>query len=73
MYESTGDERYKPDIVSYSSLLNAWASCGAAQRAEQLLMSMHSKYKTDQQESVQPNKMCYDQVLYAWAKSDWTV
>jgi hypothetical protein len=68
LYESTRDEAYRPDIRSYSSLLNAFANAGAAQRAEEILLDMQKSYKGDYNQ-VCPDTSCFNQVLYAWAKS----
>jgi hypothetical protein len=65
---STKDERFKPDILSYSSLLNAFANVGAARRAEEILLNMQKDHKADPSQ-VCPNTACYNQVLYAWSKS----
>ena len=68
LYESTRDEAYRPDVRSYSSLLNAFANAGAAQRAEEILLDMQKSYKADHNQ-VCPDTSCFNQVLYAWAKS----
>jgi hypothetical protein len=68
LYESTRDESYRPDVRSYSSLLNAFANAGAAERAEEVLLDMQKSYKADHNQ-VCPDTSCFNQVLYAWAKS----
>jgi hypothetical protein len=44
------DEKYKPDLISYSTLLSAWArsnDAGAAKQAEEILLTMHADYVAD--------------------------
>jgi hypothetical protein len=71
LYQETKDETLKPDIVTYSTLLNALANSGEpriAKRAEEILLRMLKDYKEDPS-NVKPNTLCFNEVIYAWAKS----
>ena len=69
LHRSTRDATYKPDLISYSSLLNAFASTGEADRAEEILLNMQKKYKSNPRKHPCPNTACFNQVLYAHARS----
>jgi pentatricopeptide repeat protein len=73
LYEQTGDKRYMPDVVSYSTLLSAWArsrEVGNAKRAEDILVKMHEAHVSDPINNPQPDTVCFNEVLYAWARSN---
>ena len=69
LYRSQRDERLKPDIISYGTLLNAWARSGQAKRAEEILVQMHERHNSDPSNHVKPNTLCFNEVLYGWARS----
>ena len=69
LLRSTKDSRYKPDLITYSSLLNAFANTGRADRAEEILLRMQKRYKSNPRSNPCPDTSCFNQVLYAHARS----
>jgi hypothetical protein len=70
-FEETGDENLKPDIISYATLISAWArskEVGAAKKAEGILLKMHADHTADVS-NPKPNTVCFNEVLYGWARS----
>jgi pentatricopeptide repeat protein len=70
-FEETGDTNFKPDIISYATLISAWArskEVGAAKKAEAILLKMHADYTADSS-NPKPNTVCFNEVLYGWARS----
>jgi len=74
-YKTSNNEEIKPDLVSFSTVLNAYAKIapyesGAERKAEDLLTRMIKEYKNKVDEngreisySVQPNVWCFNAVL----------
>ncbi|GFH48301.1 hypothetical protein CTEN210_04777 [Chaetoceros tenuissimus] len=63
LYESTGDESMKPNVISYNSVINAWAKTGTvhgAQTAMKLLDTMEKDGIAD--------VISYNAVIHAWAR-----
>ena len=53
-----GDEDFKPNTRTHTSVIDAWAKSGekgAARRAEQILNNMISNYETSRDLDVKPN------------------
>lgn len=70
LFESTGDEKIRPDLISFSSVLNAYAKsamkdAGSSKRAENILFRMikNEEFQDDGQKPVKPNTWCFNTVL----------
>jgi pentatricopeptide repeat protein len=55
------DHHLEPDVYTYTSVIHAWAICGAAEKAWDLLQTMN--------DTVAPNKVTYTVVLQALCKN----
>ena len=72
LYEQTGNSSVKPDVVTYNSLMSAWAQSGhpeAPERAEAILQDMERSYDESGDRSIRPNGRCYRTLLKAWSRS----
>jgi hypothetical protein len=61
----------KPDTISFSSVINAWAASGdpvAPQRAEALLKRMQKMHEAGNHD-VKPNTITINSIISAWAQS----
>eukprot|EP00594_Rhizosolenia_setigera_P007941 CAMPEP_0178970960 /NCGR_PEP_ID=MMETSP0789-20121207/19936_1 /TAXON_ID=3005 /ORGANISM="Rhizosolenia setigera, Strain CCMP 1694" /LENGTH=930 /DNA_ID=CAMNT_0020657731 /DNA_START=36 /DNA_END=2825 /DNA_ORIENTATION=- len=54
-----------PDIISYTSVINAYANTGSAIKAEEIL----DRLEQQETNNVRPNTYTYSSVISAWAKS----
>jgi pentatricopeptide repeat protein len=67
----SGELDTKPDVVSYSSVINCWAKSrqeGTADRAEAIYGEMEDRYKAGD-ETFKPNVISYSSVINAYAKT----
>lgn len=66
IYEKTQDESMKPDVITYTSLVTAWANSNrkghGANRAEDILNRM-------MEAGCEPNTVTFNAVLKSWCKS----
>jgi pentatricopeptide repeat protein len=60
----------QPDVVTYNTVMNAWASVGNAFRAEKLLSELIRNYEQGGRKRVWPDTQSFTIVLKAWTKSD---
>jgi hypothetical protein len=58
LYESTGDDRFKPDTRTYVNVLNAWASAGHPERAQSLVLQMYDDYAAGNEAAI-PDVRCF--------------
>lgn len=61
----------KPDVVSYTTVISAWAktaSEGSAERAADILNKMEAEYEIGTDRSIKPNVQTYNTVLDAYAR-----
>jgi len=68
-FEKTGDEYVKPDVISYSTVINAYANSGdgmAGSKADVLLEKMVQRY-VGGDFKVKPNAVTYTSVIKAWS------
>jgi hypothetical protein len=74
LYEDDPLGKVQPNVVAYSSLINAIANSGggqsAALEAEQVLQKMVDLDKSGANRSAKPNAYTYEAVMLAWAKSN---
>lgn len=68
LYESTQQERYRPDVVTYCCILNMLVDQPV--QAEQMLLQMYKHYQMekDKKTIICPDASCFNQVILAWAK-----
>lgn len=62
--ENNEDERLKPDVVTYNSVLKAYSNChdlSAAQISEEILERM------EKNQSISPDSYSYNTVIHCWA------
>lgn len=58
-----GEERLKPNVLTCTILIDAWAKAGEPEKAEHIIYVMHSI-------GVKPNLVTYNSVMNAWSKSN---
>jgi pentatricopeptide repeat protein len=68
-----GNESARPNVISFSVVLNAWSKCrsnDAPERAEAILSRMRELYQKDGDKwDTKPNAVSYTSVMDCWAKS----
>jgi hypothetical protein len=65
------DDAFKPDTITYTSLIKCWGEsghAGAAKRAEEIIELLHKQYNEGYEEC-KPDSMVYNVALNAIAKS----
>jgi len=71
--EKGGDTMVKPDVVSFTSVIDTWAKSGnkhAAAKAMTLLKQMEKLYVQEGQRGMKPNVYTYSACINAFAKSN---
>ena len=71
-YEETQDPDYQVDVMTYTSVMEAYAQCGsleATRCAEKLLQELKQVYQETQNPKLQPNTRTYSTLITAWAKT----
>ncbi len=70
MMQTASDERLRPDIVTYSTLIDCHTKCGegSSSRAEDLLRFVEGTYRGGDK-ALEPNAVFYSSILQAWAKT----
>jgi hypothetical protein len=66
-YKSTGDEDYKPDAMSFSSVLDAYARCGdknSIDKAQQLFDFMMKEWKESGDDRVKPSSRTFTSYVF---------
>lgn len=74
-FEQTQDPDYQVDVMTYTSVMDAYARCGsleATQCAEELLTELKEYYKETGNTKLQPNSRTYTSLITAWAKTKST-
>jgi pentatricopeptide repeat protein len=61
--------RVKPNVRSFSTVMDAWSRTGHVPETLQVLQAMEERYKTTMDDAVRPNTFSYNTVLVAHAKS----
>jgi pentatricopeptide repeat protein len=67
-FETTGDYDLRPDVVSYSVVIHAYARQGNIAKAESMLEKLHQEYRQGN-ETARPNVRSFSMVLAAYAKA----
>ena len=70
MMQTAPDERLRPNIVTYATVIDCYTKCGegSPQRAEELLRFVEGTYRSGDK-TLKPNAVFYSAILQAWAKS----
>uniref|UniRef100_A0A7S4ERC5 Pentacotripeptide-repeat region of PRORP domain-containing protein n=1 Tax=Pseudo-nitzschia australis TaxID=44445 RepID=A0A7S4ERC5_9STRA len=70
MMESSTDERLRPDIVTYATVVDCYTKCGemSLQRTDELLRFVERTFRSGD-ETLKPNAVFYSAILQAWAKT----
>jgi hypothetical protein len=75
----SGKSGFKPDIILYNKLINAWRLCeqsnndetiSPAQNAQSILDSICERYDAGEGIEVAPNDSTFSLVIHAWCKSN---
>jgi Pentatricopeptide repeat domain len=74
-FEQTKDPDYQVDVMTYTSVMDAYARCGsleATQCAEELLTELKEHCRETGNTKLQPNYRTYTSLITAWAKTKST-
>lgn len=66
-YEIFGNVQLRPNAITYSAVMDAYAQCGNIERVEALLLEMYNEY-TNGNALLRPGIVCYNILLNAWSK-----
>ena len=64
-----GDKAMMPTTVTYASIINLFAKCQHAEKAEFYLNELERKYNELHHESLRPNIICYNTCLSSFSKA----
>jgi len=70
--EATGELTDQPDVMTYTTVMDAYARCGSlagAQHAERLLQELKTLYQETKNERYRPNSYTYTTVISAWKRT----
>jgi len=70
LMESSSDNRLRPDIVTYATVIDCYTKCGemSLERADELLRFVEGSFRNGN-EALKPNAVFYSAILQAWAKT----
>ena len=69
MMQTSPDTSLRPDIVTYSTVIDCHTKCGGSpDRAEQLLRFVEGTFRSGDK-GLEPNPVFYSAILQAWAKT----
>lgn len=70
MMQTSQHKKLRPDIVTYSTLIDCHTKCGegSARRAEELLRFVEGTYRSGDP-TLEPSPVFYSAILQAWAKT----
>lgn len=71
-HEATGDSTDQPDVMTFTTVMDAYARCGTmsgAQNAERLLTELKNVYKDTKNDRFRPNSYTYTTVISAWKRT----
>ena len=71
-YEETSDADWRPDVTSYTILMDIYSKCGdydATQKAEKLLQELKDAYADTKDPRIRPNFRTYTTLITAWART----
>lgn len=71
-YAETGDEDFKPDVVTYTNVIDAFGrvrDLKATQKVESLLLEMQRQYEGTKDSRIRPNFRTYTAVITAWSRT----
>ena len=64
------DPSIRPDFITYSTVINAWARAGQPDRASRVLKAMYDDYLGGN-EHAKPDRQSFNTVLKAFTKSEY--
>jgi hypothetical protein len=71
-YHDNGDPDDQPDVMTYTSVMDAFARCGnykMTQQAELLLRELKGLYKKSNDPKLRPNFRTYTSLINAWSRT----
>ena len=69
MMQTSPDEKLRPDIVTYATVIDCHTKCGdGSEKAVELLRFVEGTYRGGD-ESLKPNPVFYSAIMQAWAKT----
>jgi hypothetical protein len=71
-HKETGDPDWRPDVTTYSILMDVYARCGSyegTQKAESLLEELKKEYKDSNDSRLRPNYRTYTTLVTAWSRT----
>jgi hypothetical protein len=72
-FEETNDPDFAPDVMTYTSVMDAFARCGTfkgTQRAGQLLAELKQQYQKTHNPRLRPNVRTYTSLISAWSRTN---
>ena len=69
--ESKNNPSVRPDFVTYSTVMNAWAKGGMPERAARVLRAMYDDYKSGNNPTAKPDLQSFNTVLKAYTQSNY--
>lgn len=73
IYKKSGDDVFKPNCQTYTSVISAYSRCGctaAAERAQGLFDALISEYETSGDKHMKPIAKTFTELINAWAYSN---
>jgi len=61
----------RPDVFTYSTVMNAWAQAGQPDRAARVLRAMYDDYLLEGNQTAKPDLHSFNTVLKAYTQSDY--
>eukprot|EP00980_Cylindrotheca_fusiformis_P008779 scaffold1869_cov122-Cylindrotheca_fusiformis.AAC.41 len=71
-YEETGDPDWRPDVTTYTVLMDVYSRCGsydATKKAEKLLVELKEEYEKTKDSRLRPNYRTYTTLITAWSRT----
>ena len=71
-YETTQNDDWKPDTLTYTSVMDVYSKCGSydtTQEAEKLLHELKKNFKESRDPKVRPNFRTYTTLIAAWSRT----
>ena len=69
-YEVTNDERLRPSLAAYNTVIKAWTRVGRPVNAEMLLVDLIRNEKSEKNPFLKPNSESFSMVIHSWLKAE---